>query len=242
MPTFRQIWLFGIITILAMTSYGSSAQSRQKREDLPDIVKRTQSAAEVFEQIMGAPDKGIPSEILEDAKCVAITPSMFRAAIGFGGRYGLGVASCRTSTGWSAPAPYLMTGGSWGLQFGAQAVDLVMLVMNEKGMHHLLSSKFKIGADASAAAGPIGRHAAAGTDWKMRAQVLTYSRARGAFAGVSLNGVAVKPDEDSTRLLYGKSVPFGQILNGAVSVPEDAKVLTETLEKYSPTILRKSAK
>jgi len=242
MPTFRQIWLFGIITILAMTSYGSSAQSRQKREDLPDIVKRTQSAAEVFEQIMGAPDKGLPSEILEDAKCVAITPSMFRAAIGFGGRYGRGVASCRTSTGWSAPAPYLMTGGSWGLQFGAQAVDLVMLVMNEKGMHHLLSSKFKIGADASAAAGPIGRHAAAGTDWKMRAQVLTYSRARGAFAGVSLNGVAVKPDEDSTRLLYGKSVPFDQIFNGAVLIPEDAKILTKTLEKYSPTTPHSSTK
>lgn len=226
----------GLLTLVSQISLA------QLKEDVPDIVKRTQSAAEVFEQIMGAPDKAIPNEILDDAKCIAITPSMFRAAMGFGGRYGRGVASCRTATGWSAPAPYLMTGGSWGLQFGAQAVDLVMLVMNEKGMHHLLSSKFKIGADASAAAGPVGRHAAAGTDWKMRAQVLTYSRARGVFAGVSLNGVAVRPDNDSTRLLYGKPVPFDEILNGDVSVPQDATVLTKTLEKYCPTTPSRSGK
>ena len=226
--------------LLILLSYSSLAQSN--KDEAPDIVKRTQSAAEVFQQIMEAPDQGIPNEILDNAKCIAITPSMFRAAIGFGGRYGRGVASCRTANGWSAPAPYLMTGGSWGLQFGAQAVDLVMLVMNDKGMHHLLSSKFKIGADASAAAGPVGRHASAGTDWKMRAQVLTYSRARGVFAGVSLNGVAVKPDEDSTRLLYGKPVPFDQILNGDISVPQDATVLTNTLEKYAPTTRNGSAK
>jgi SH3 domain-containing YSC84-like protein 1 len=221
-------------SIFLLVSYNSLAQSNEK-EDVPDIVKRTQSAAEVFRAIMEAPDKGIPNEILDSTKCIAITPSMFNAGIGFGGRYGRGVASCRTAAGWSAPAPYTITGGSWGLQFGAQAVDLVMLVMNEKGMHHLLSSKFKIGADASAAAGPIGRHAAAGTDWKMRAQVLTYSRARGLFAGVTLNGVAVKPDKDSTRLLYGKLVSFDKILNGDVSVPKDTSVLTETLEKNAPT-------
>jgi lipid-binding SYLF domain-containing protein len=184
---------------------------------------------------MDAPDKGIPEEILEGAECIAVTPSMFNAGIGIGGRYGKGIASCRTSHGWSAPAPYTVAGGSWGLQFGAQAIDVVMLIMNENGMRNLLSSKFKIGADASAAAGPVGRHVAAGTDWKMRSQVLTYSRSRGVFAGVTLNGVAVQQDKDGTTLLYGRMVPFGEILRGNVATPHDTNVFVATLNKHAPT-------
>src|SRR5215469_15277366 len=144
---------------------------------------RIQSAANVLNEIMSAPDKGIPEEILSSAKCVAVVPSLLKGGFIFGGAHGKGVATCRTADGWSAPAPFTVTGGSFGLQIGVQGVDLVMVIMNDKGMQALLSSKFKLGADASAAAGPVGRHAEASTDWKMKAEVLTYSRARGLFAG-----------------------------------------------------------
>lgn len=144
------------------------------------------------------------------------------------------MATCRTANGWSAPAPILLTGGSWGLQFGGQAVDLVMLVMNQKGMDHLLSCKFKIGVDASAAAGPVGRNAEAGTDWKMKAEVLTYSRARGLFAGIDLSGSVIKQDKDETRVLFGKMVPFETILNGKVPPPKAAEPFLATVTKYAP--------
>src|SRR6201981_3169905 len=165
---------------------------------------------------MSVPDKAIPDKIMNDAKCIAVIPSMVKIAIGFGGNHGKGVATCRTSSGWSAPAPITITGGSWGLQLGGQAVDLVMVVTNDQGLQHLLSSKFKLGADASAAAGPVGRDAGADTDWKMRAEVLTYSRARGLFAGIDLNGSALTQDKDETRLLYGSFIPFHDILSGQV--------------------------
>src|SRR5713101_3939653 len=165
---------------------------------------------------MATPDKAIPDSIMSDAKCIAVVPSMVKIAVGFGGNHGKGVATCRTEHGWSAPAPITITGGSWGLQLGGQAVDLVMIVTNDSGMEHLLSSKFKLGADASAAAGPVGRDAAADTDIKMRAEVLTYSRARGLFAGIDLSGAALTQDKDETRMLYGKFEPFSEILNGRV--------------------------
>jgi lipid-binding SYLF domain-containing protein len=158
---------------------------------------------------------------------------MVKIAIGFGGNHGKGVATCRTAHGWSAPAPITVTGGSWGLQLGGQAVDLVMLVMNDKGMEHLLSSKFKIGADASAAAGPVGRDAAADTDWKMKAELLTYSRARGLFAGIDLSGTAITQDKDDTRLLYGKMIPFSTILNGEVPPPAGSEPFLAAVKKYS---------
>ena len=161
---------------------------------------------------MATPDKAIPDKVMSDAKCIAVIPSMVKIAVGFGGNHGKGVATCRTDNGWSAPAPITITGGSWGLQLGGQAVDLVMVVTNQSGMDHLLSSKFKLGADASAAAGPVGRDAAADTDIKMRSEVLTYSRARGLFAGVDLSGAALTQDKDETRLLYGKFDPFTEIL------------------------------
>ncbi len=141
-------------------------------DDREDEVKRVKAAADVLDEIMAAPDKGIPQDIMESAVCVGVAPSLKKGGFVFGAEYGKGVATCRTATGWSAPAPFKVVGGSWGLQIGAEAVDLVMLVMNKDGMEKLLSSKFKLGADASVAAGPVGRHAEGETDWKMRAEVL----------------------------------------------------------------------
>jgi lipid-binding SYLF domain-containing protein len=158
---------------------------------------------------------------------------MVKIAVGFGGNHGKGVATCKTASGWSAPAPITITGGSWGLQLGGQAVDLVMVVNNEQGMQHLLSSKFKLGADASAAAGPVGRDTSAGTDVKMRAEILTYSRARGVFAGIDLSGAAISQDKDETRALFGKMIPFADILGGKVPAPNGSESFLVTVKKYS---------
>src|SRR5712672_2810294 len=203
-------------------------------KDNSDIDKRLDAATRVLTEIMSTPDKAIPDKVMNDARCIAVVPSMVKIAIGFGGSHGKGVATCRTTDGrWSAPAPITITGGSWGLQLGGQAVDLVMVVMNEQGMEHLLSSKFKLGADASAAAGPVGRDAAADTDIKMRAEVLTYSRARGLFAGIDLSGSVISQDKDETRLLYGKMVPFDAILRGKVAPPASAEPFLAVVKKYS---------
>jgi SH3 domain-containing YSC84-like protein 1 len=184
---------------------------------------RLQASATVLNEIMAAPDKGIPSDILSSAKCVAVVPSLLKGGFVVGGAHGRGMATCRTATGWSAPAPLTTTGGSIGLQIGGQAVDLVMVIMNDRGMQALLSSKFKLGADASVAAGPVGRHTEGSTDWKLRAEVLTYSRARGLFAGISFNGAVIKQDEDATREVYGRMVDFKTILTGSVVTPQSAE-------------------
>jgi SH3 domain-containing YSC84-like protein 1 len=203
-------------------------------KDKSDIGKRIEASAAVLNEIMATPDKAIPDKIMNDAKCVAVIPSMVKVAFVFGGNHGKGVATCRTEAGtWSAPAPITITGGSWGLQLGGQAVDLVMIVTNDSGMQHLLSSKFKLGADASAAAGPVGRDAAADTDWKMKAEVLTYSRARGVFAGIDLNGAAITQDKDETRVLYGSFEPFPDILNGKVPPPSSSEPFLAAVRKYS---------
>src|ERR1700723_732969 len=198
------------VLVMASTSWA---------EDKSDVEKRIEKSADVLNEIMGTPDKAIPDKVMSDAKCIAVVPSMVKIAVGFGGNHGKGVATCRTEHGWSAPAPVTITGGSWGLQLGGQATDLVMVIMTDDGMQHLLSSHFKLGADASAAAGPVGRDAAAGTDVKMRAEVLTYSRSRGIFAGVDLSGAALSQDKDETRILYGKFLPFQEILAGKVAPP-----------------------
>src|ERR1700757_5263395 len=199
-----------------------------------DIAKRLDNAAHVLDEIMGTPDRGIPKDILSDAKCIVVIPSMINIAVGFGGRHGKGVGTCRTTHGWSAPAPITITGGSWGLQIGGQATDLVMLIMNQRGMDHLLSSKFKIGAEATGAAGPVGRQVEGSTDWKMKAEVLTYSRSRGIFAGIDLNGAAIKQDKDETALLYdGKMLPFQTILSGQVAAPASASTFLTTVRKYA---------
>lgn len=197
-----------------------------------DIEKRVQTSAHVLDSIMGVPDKAIPDKVMKDAKCVAVIPSTVRIAVGFGGEHGKGVATCRTGHGWSGPAPIDITGGSWGLQIGGEAVDLVIVVMNQRGMDDLLSDKFKIGAAASAAAGPVGRDAGAGTDWKLKAEMLTYSRARGVFAGIDLNGAVIKQDKDETRILYGHMVPFQDILNGRVAPPKGSGSFVAAVTKY----------
>lgn len=196
-------------------------------------VDRVESAATVLNEIEAAPDKGIPQDILGSADCVAVVPSMLKGGFIVAARYGRGVASCRTAKGWSAPAFFAIEGGSFGFQVGGQAVDLVMLIMNKQGMDNLLSSKFQLGADASVAAGPVGRHAAADTDWKMRAQVLTYSRARGVFAGVSLAGARIRQDKDSTREFYGRMVPFKTSLIGEIDAPNSAFPFLDSLSKWA---------
>ena len=199
---------------------------------------RVQAAADVLNEIESAPDSGIPQEILGKAECVAVVPSMLKGGFIVGGKYGRGLASCRTPKGWSTPAFFTLTGGSFGFQIGGQAVDLVMLIMNNDGMQHLLSSKVALGADASVAAGPVGRHAEGNTDWKMRAQVLTYSRARGVFAGVSLNGAVLKQDKDSTREFYGHMMTFKAALTGEVEPPAAANSFLTTLAKWAQEAAR----
>jgi len=215
---------------LPFAAKGQTANDQTKESKATD---RAQAAAEVLNEIQGTPDKGIPGEVLGSAECVAVVPSMLKGGFIVGAKYGRGLASCRTPKGWSAPAFFVVTGGSIGFQIGGQAVDLVMLIMNNDGMKHLLSSKFALGADASVAAGPVGRHAEGNTDWKMRAQVLTYSRARGIFAGVSLNGAVVKQDKDSTREFYGRMVPFRTALTGEIEPPPAANAFLSTLAKWA---------
>lgn len=217
----------------------SSTEAKQQYEGNPNasnIEKRIDASARVLDSIMGVKDKAIPDKIMKDAKCVAVIPSMVRIAVGFGGEHGKGVATCRLeSGGWSSPAPISITGGSWGLQLGGQAIDLVLVVMNKHGMDELLTDKFKIGANASAAAGPIGRDAGADTDWKMKSDMLTYSRARGIFAGVDLSGSVVSQDKDETRILYGKFVPFPEILAGRIhpAAGENDTRFEAAVRKYS---------
>ena len=220
----------GLFSALAATLLASAMAIAA--EEPSEQVKRMDAAATVLDEIMGTPDKAIPEELLDSAKCVAVIPSMIKIGFVFGGRHRRGIATCRTKSGWSAPAPFTVTGGSWGLQIGGEAVDVVMLVMNDHGMEKMLSGKFKIGADASAAAGPVGRHVEGETDWKMRAEVLTYSRARGAFAGVTVNGASITQDKDGTRILYRRMIPSAQILKGQVKAPDGSHEFLAAVRKY----------
>ena len=216
--------------IVSLCSCALAADDQPKESKASD---RVQAAADVLNEIQSAPDKGIPQEILGSAECVAVIPSLLKGGFIVGAKYGRGLASCRTPKGWSAPAVFTVGGGSFGFQIGGQAVDLVMLIMNKDGMQHLISSQFALGADASVAAGPVGRHAEGNTDWKMRAQVLTYSRARGIFAGVSLNGAVMKQDKDSTREFYGHMVTTKASLMGEVDPPAGANAFLTTLANWA---------
>lgn len=187
-----------------------------------DLLDRIDAAKTVLDQIMGAEDSTIPMNILEQATCVAVVPGMIKGAFVFGGQYGQGVVTCRTSHGWSAPVFIRMAGGSWGLQIGGQSTDLVLIAVNDRGMQDLLKNKFKIGADASAAAGPVGRAGQAATDWKMNAELLSYSRNKGLFAGISLDGTSVSQNRDDTETFYGAPQKFETVLKGSVAVPEGA--------------------
>jgi len=204
--------------LILLATLACAATPKQKTE------KRLQSAAEVLQEIMNVPDKGIPMEVVEHAKCIAVIPHEIKAGLIVGVKHGKGVATCRTPNGWSAPAFFSITGGSWGLQIGVAGVDNVLMIMNQKGMDRLLSNKFQIGAEASAAAGPVGRHAAAGTDWKMDTEILSYSRSKGVFAGVTLDGAWVSPDEAAMLAFYGENTTHKDVLSGKVPPPPSARV------------------
>jgi SH3 domain-containing YSC84-like protein 1 len=206
--------LMSFVGLVGTYAWAGSAQE--------DTVDRLQSSVNVLHAVMAAPDKGIPEEVLSNAKCILVVPDLIKGGFIFGGKHGRGVASCRTAEGWSAPAFVSVGGGSWGLQIGVEDVDLVMLVMNDRGFQHLLSSKFELTGEGSVAAGPVGRHASAGTDWKMNTEVLTYSRSKGVFAGLTLEGAVVEQDNDSTRAIYGKNIEFRSILSGKVPTPRSA--------------------
>src|ERR1041385_2615678 len=217
-----------LMFLLTMLGLGTLCWVGSARED---ATERLGNATTVLHEIMGMPDKGIPEEVLEHAKCVAVVPHMVKGGFIFGGKGGKGVATCRTANGWSAPAFITISGGNWGLQIGVQAVDLVMIVQNEKGMQKLLNSNFQLGADASAAAGPVGRHASAGTDWKMDTEILTYSRSKGVFAGLTLEGAVIEQDNDSTRAIYGKHMTFRNILSGKVATPRSAEAFMKAVSE-----------
>ncbi len=194
-------------------------------------IQRIRNSRIDFQAIMGAPDKSIPQELLESAKCIAIIPGEMKLAFIFGGRYGKGLVTCHTSHGWSAPAFLMLGGGSFGFQIGGASTDIVMIFRNHGGIDRLLSDKFTVGADATAAAGPVGRNASAATDAEMHAEILTYSRSRGVFAGISLDGAVVKPDRSADRALYGANVNHTEILDGKVGVPAVASQLIDVIAR-----------
>lgn len=231
----KKLLVLWVVLCLSMAALAADDKDTDKDKSDNKGADRVQAAATVLDEIQSAPDTGIPQDVLGSAECVAVVPSMLKGGFIFGARYGRGVASCRTPKGWSAPAFFEVKGGSFGLQIGGQAVDLVMLIMNQDGMRSLLSSKFKLGADASVAAGPVGRAATADTDWKMRAQVLSYSRARGAFAGLELSGAVIDQDKDTTRDFYGRMVPFKTSLTGEIEPPAGAFPFLNTLAKWAKT-------
>jgi lipid-binding SYLF domain-containing protein len=217
----KKFFAFAAILSLSAMAWADS--------DRESTVDRLNHAGRVLHEVMAAPDNGIPEEVLEHAKCVAVVPHMLKGGFVFGAENGRGVATCRTPHGWSAPAFFVITGGSWGLQIGVEGVDLVMIIQSDEGMRHLISSRFQLGGDASAAAGPVGRHASADTDWKLNTEILTYSRARGAFAGLTLSGAVIRPDKDSTAAIYGHSASTRSLLTGRVAAPASAQSFLEAV-------------
>jgi lipid-binding SYLF domain-containing protein len=201
------------------------------QEETPD--RRLRNSADVLQEIMSAPDKGIPHDLFERARCVIVVPGMKKGAFVFGADYGRGFATCRSGGSWGGPAAVRIGGGSFGAQLGLESTDVVMLVMNQRGMDRLAGDKFTVGADASAAIGPVGRTGAADTDASLRAEILSYSRARGAFAGIALDGTTVTPDHAEDRKLYGREVSNREIIRGEVRGPQAADPLVSVLNQYS---------
>jgi lipid-binding SYLF domain-containing protein len=219
------------ISLLLMSLMGMVGTYAWAGSNREDTVDRLQKSVDVLHAIMTTPDKGIPEEVLSNAKCILVVPDLIKGGFIIGGKHGRGVATCRTTDGWSAPAFVSVGGGSWGLQIGVEGVDLVMLVMNDQGFQHLLSSKFELTGEGSVAAGPVGRHASAGTDWKMNTEMLTYSRSKGVFAGLTLEGAVVQQDDDSTRAIYGKNMTFRKILSGKASTPKSADAFMKAVSE-----------
>jgi lipid-binding SYLF domain-containing protein len=212
----KKCWvtLFLLALMLGLPAYGATRE---------DVMDRLNDAAIDLSRLTEAPDKGIPNSILADAKCVAVVPSLVKGGFIFGAQHGRGVATCRVGRHWSSPAFFSITGGSWGAQIGVQGTDLVMLFMTDEGARKLLNANLKLGADASAAAGPWGRDVSANTNWKLNTGILTYSRARGVFIGATLNGASVRADYDAIRLFYGRMYTFRDLLQGRVPPPEDSR-------------------
>jgi len=217
-----------LVLVLILTASICWAESEKEK-----AVKRMEDAAEVLQSMVKAPDKGIPEEILSHAKCIAVIPHEIKGGFVVGAVHGRGVATCRTNTGWSAPAFFSISGGSWGAQIGVEGIDNVLVFMNQRGVEKLLSSKFQIGGDLSAAAGPIGRHASAGVDWKMDTEILSYSRAKGIFAGATLNGAVVTPDADAMAAIYGPNVTTRDALTGRVPAPPQAREFLATVSRVA---------
>jgi lipid-binding SYLF domain-containing protein len=218
--------------LLIITTLGLLVTLTAVASDREDDVKRTQKAAQVFREIMNTPDHGIPQDLLRTAKCIAIIPGDLKFAFVFGGNYGRGLATCRTGHGWSAPMFLAIDGGSLGYQIGGSSTDIVMLFMNDHALQSLLGDKFKLGADASVAAGPVGRTAAAGTDVRLTAEILSYSRAKGVFAGVALDGTVVQADKSGDNSMYGHDVDRHEILNGKIAAPASAQPLLQEIGRY----------
>jgi len=220
-----------VLVVLSLAAlWGNLSWAGSVRED---ATERLQNSAYVLKEIAAAPDKGIPEEVIKNSQCIVVVPHLVKAGFIVGAKHGRGVAVCRADAGWSAPAFISVGGGSWGLQIGAEGVDLVMLVMNHQGLEHLLSSKFELTGEGSAAAGPVGRHASAGTDWKLNTEMLTYSRSRGVFAGLTLEGAVVEQDADATVAIYGNDLPFKKILMGEVAAPAPATPFLRAVAEIS---------
>jgi len=217
-----------LLVMSAIAMVGTYAFAGSAREDSVDRLARS---VNVLHAIMATPDKGIPEEVLSNAKCIVVVTDLIKGGFVFGGKHGRGVATCRTANGWSAPAFVSVGGGSWGLQIGVEDVDLVMLIMNDQGLQHLLSSKFQLTGEGSVAAGPVGRHASAGTDWKMNTEMLTYSRSKGVFAGLTLEGAVVEQDNDSPHAIYGKHMMFRNILSGKAATPRSADAFLKAVSE-----------
>src|ERR1700740_3171021 len=223
------VWRFLVIVLMSVLLLIPAFADSDREDD----VQRIHNSAEVLKEVMSTPDKAIPQELLESAKCIAIIPGEKKAAFIFGGRYGKGLATCKTARGWSAPLFLTVGGGSFGFQIGASSTDVVMLIMNDNGMKSLLSDKFKLGGDATVAVCPVGRHVAADTDLKLNAEILSYSRSKGVFAGVSLDGAVVEADHSGDQSMYGADTSRQSILDGKVKVPRDAMSLTREVAQYT---------
>ena len=205
------------------------------KEEKTKVDERLDDAASLFSEIMAAPDKGIPQDLLNKSQCIVLVPGLKKGALVFGGKYGRGFAMCRRSgEGWGPPAAIRIEGGSFGLQIGFSSSDVILLVMNERGMKHLMTDKFTIGADATAAIGPVGRNATAQTDAMMTAEILSWSRSKGAFAGASLDGATMRNDQDANEAMYGKRWTSKHILGSGATAPESAGKVIAALNKYSP--------
>ena len=221
--------LSGLVCVMALAASSLTAVAA---DDKAKIAERLTSAQAVINEVMGTPDKGIPQSILSGASCVVVIPSFKKGAFVVGAQYGQGVATCRTPRGWSAPVFVQLAGGSFGFQIGGQSTDLVLVAMNQNGLQDMLKNKFKIGGDAAAAAGPVGRNAQAGTDWKLNAEFLTYSRSKGLFAGIDLDGTVLSQNQDDTRAFYGADAPFDSVLKGNMATPPEARPFVRTIAKF----------